>query len=85
MNIKYYKDIEQMIVAARYMNEADFDRMTNKYLTGISEEEKDVFCQALAIFHINRINQYMDVNKELARLTQSGMTKENVNLFEMAV
>jgi predicted type IV restriction endonuclease len=84
MNTKYYQDIEQIIVSARKMNDAEFDRMAKKYLTEISEEEKDEFCKALTAFHVDRINQYMEINKELAMIMKSVKTKETVNMFEMA-
>ena len=72
MNTEYYKEIEQMIVSARSMNGAEFDMMADKCLAGISEEEKDEFCEALAAFHVDRIHRYMDINRELAMLKQSG-------------
>jgi hypothetical protein len=84
MNTKYYQDIEQMIVSAREMNEVDFDAVANKYLNRISAEEKDAFCEALAAFHGDRIRQFMNVNHELDTLSQLEMTKETVNMFEMA-
>jgi hypothetical protein len=80
MNTKYYKEIEQMIVSARNMNEADFDLMADKCLAGISEEDRDEFCKALAVFHVDRIHQYMDVNRELAMLKHTKKKKETATL-----
>ena len=77
MNAKYYKEIEQMIVSARNMNDAEFDLMADKCLAGISEEKRDEFCEALAVFHIDRIHQYMGINRELAMLKQSEYNAEN--------
>jgi uncharacterized protein YaaW (UPF0174 family) len=84
MNTKYYKEIEQMIVSARNMNDAELDRMVDQCLAEISEEDKNEFCEALAAFHVDRIHKYMEVNNELTKLRQPNVRKETVNKFEMA-
>jgi len=89
MNAKVYQEIEQFIVSARMTNEMEFDRMLDGFLVGrITEDKKDEFCEALAAFHADRIQQFIAVEERLAELRQMRRVEKSVkekpaDMFEM--
>ena len=73
--MKYYKEIEQMIVSARGMNEEEFDKAADEHISRIPEEEKNEYCKALAAFHSDRISQLNEVENKIASLMRPQVRK----------
>ena len=78
------KEIEELILGGRRKTVEEFDYMLDKYLQHKTEKEKNEIGEALADFYRNRIRQYIKIENELATFKQFDMTKEAVNMYELA-
>ena len=85
MNTVVRKEVEEMIVSGRRKTEEEFDRILDEYLQRKTNQDKGEINEALADFFADRIRQFVEVEKKLAKLRQtSRVEEESVNIFEMA-